>query len=152
MDHPADGALPKGFRVLYENEAFEDMIGPILFRDSDSDRVGAFRAEARHCNGWGFVHGGMLTAFADAALTGIENFHRDDPRAEGVVTVSLNCEFVASVKVGDWCECRGEVVRRGASLVFMQGRLVVAGTVVMTCSTVLKRVRKRPDGPAAATA
>ncbi len=143
MNHPAGSDTPPGFRVIYENERFEDMIGPILFRDSETERVGAFRAEPKHCNGWGSVHGGMLTAFADAALTGIDNFHRDDPRAEGVVTVSLNCEFVAAVQVGDWVECRGEVVRRGASLVFMQGRLTVDGKVVMTCSTVLKRIRKR---------
>ena len=143
MNHTAGSDAPPGFRAMYENERFEDMIGPILFRYSETERVGAFRAEAKHANGWGFVHGGMLTAFADAALTGIDNFHRDDPRTEGVVTVSLNCEFVASVKVGDWVECRGEVVRRGASLVFMQGRLTVDGKVVMTCSTVLKRIPKR---------
>lgn len=143
MNQPAGNAVPEGFRVIYENERFEDMIGPILFRDDDNSRVGGFRAEAKHANGWGTVHGGMLTAFADAALTGIDNFHRGDPRTEGIVTVSLNCEFIAPVRVGDWVECHGEVVRRGASLVFMQGRLNVAGKPVMTCSTVLKRIPKR---------
>jgi len=144
MDQQAGDGIPAGFRAVYENEAFEEMIGPILFRDDAGERVGGFRAEPKHCNGWGFVHGGMLTAFADAALTGIDNFHRDDPRTEGVVTVSLNCEFVSSARVGEWVECRGEVVRRGASLVFMQGRLAVGDRVVMTCSTVLKRIAKRP--------
>lgn len=147
MNHRVGDDTPAGFRVIYENEAFEDMIGPILFRDDEDGRVGAFRVEKKHCNGWGFAHGGMLTAFADAALTGIDNFHRDDPRAEGVVTVSLNCEFVASAQVGNWVECRGEVVRRGASLVFMQGRLTVGTRVVMTCSTVLKRVVKKGARP-----
>jgi len=146
MDQGDGAAASEGFRVAYENERFEDMIGPILFRDRDGERVGGFRAEAKHANGWGFVHGGMLTAFADAALTGIDNFHRDDPRAEGVVTVSLNCEFVASVRVGDWVECHGNVIRRGASLVFMQVRLTVGDRVVMTCSTVLKRIPKRHGG------
>jgi len=143
MNHLADGTTPPGFRVIYKNESFETLIGPIMFRDDENSRVGAFRAEAKHANGWGTVHGGMLTAFADAALTGIDNFHRDDPRTEGIVTVSLNCEFVAPASVGDWVECHGEVIRRGASLVFMQGRLTVAGKVVMTCSTVLKRIPKR---------
>lgn len=143
MNHPASPGVPPGFRMIYENERFEDMIGPIYFRDDATMRVGGFLAETKHCNGWGSVHGGMLTAFADAALTGIDNFHRDDPRTEGVVTVSLNCEFVAAVAKGDWVECHGEIVRRGASLVFMQGRLTVGDKVVMTCSTVLKRVRKR---------
>ena len=143
MNQPVGSAVPEGFRVIYENERFEDMIGPIMFRDDEGSRVGGFRAEAKHANGWGTVHGGMLTAFADAALTGIDNFHRDDPRTEGIVTVSLNCEFIAPVRVGDWVECHGEVVRRGASLVFMQGRLSVAGKAVMTCSTVLKRIPKR---------
>ena len=34
MNHTAGSDAPPGFRAMYENERFEDMIGPILFRDS----------------------------------------------------------------------------------------------------------------------
>lgn len=130
---------PKGFVDVFDNEPFETMIGPIFYRDADIKRVGGFRAQAKHANTWGIVHGGMLTAFADSALTGIDVYERNDD-GEGVVTVSLNCEFVGPTHIGDWVECHGEIIRRGKSIVFMQGRLTVGDRVVMTCSTVLKRI------------
>ncbi|MBT6205995.1 MAG: hypothetical protein HOI34_20175 [Rhodospirillaceae bacterium] len=55
-------------------------------------------------------------------------------------TVTLNCEFVSSAHEGDWLECHGEVIKRGRSMVFVQGRLVAGDKVVMTCSCVLKRM------------
>ena len=130
---------PEGFVDMFDNEPFESLIGPILYRDADGKRVGGFRVEPKHANTWNIVHGGMLTAFADSALTGID-FHGRDGTEEGVVTVTLTCEFVGPAHVGEWIECHGETVRRGKSMVFMQGRLTVGDRVIMTCSTVLKRV------------
>ena len=132
---------PPGFIEIFENEPFETLIGPILYCDAAGKRVGGFRAEAKHANTWGIVHGGMLTAFADSAMTGIDFYGRDDPD-DGVVTVTLNCEFVGPAQVGDWIECHGEVVRRGKSMVYVQGRLTVDDRVIMTCSTVLKRMSR----------
>lgn len=132
---------PPGFIEMFENEPFETLIGPVLYCDAAGKRVGGFRAEAKHANTWGIVHGGMLTAFADSALSGIDFYGRDDPD-DGVVTVTLNCEFVGPAQVGDWIECHGEVVRRGKSMVYVQGRLTVDDRVIMTCSTVLKRMSR----------
>jgi uncharacterized protein (TIGR00369 family) len=134
-DHP-----PAGFRVIYEGERFEDIVGPIYFRDADGKRVAGMRVQKKHLNGLKTIHGGMLTAFADAGLTGIDHYHREDPAAEAVVTVTLNCEFISSAREGDWLECHGDIVKRGRSMVFAQGRLVVGERVVMTCSCVLKRM------------
>jgi len=130
---------PEGFVDMFDGEPFETLIGPILYRDADGKRVGGFRAEQQHANTWNVVHGGMLTAFADSALTGIDFYGRDGS-VEGVVTVTLNCEFVGPAYVGEWIECHGEIVRCGKSMVFIQGRLTVKDRVIMTCSTVLKRV------------
>jgi uncharacterized protein (TIGR00369 family) len=131
---------PPGFRVLFEGDRFDTVIGPIYFRDHEGTRVAGLRVAKKHLNGLKTIHGGMLTAFADAGLTGIDHINRDDPKAEAAVTVSLNCEFVASAHEGDWLECHGDVVKRGRSLVFVQGRLVVGKKVIMTCSCVLKRM------------
>ena len=137
--HPMDP--PPGFIDVFDNEPFESLIGPVLYCDAAGKRIGGFRAQTKHANTWKIVHGGMLAAFADSALTGIDVYHRDDPD-EGVVTVTLNCEFVGPAHVGDWIECHGEVVRRGKSMVYLQGRLTVGERVVMTCSTVLKRMTR----------
>jgi uncharacterized protein (TIGR00369 family) len=130
---------PPGFYDPFEDEPFETLIGPILYRDADGKRIGGFRVQPQHANTWNIVHGGMLTAFADSALTGIDVYDRNNPD-EGVVTVTLNCEFVGPAYVGEWIECHGEIVRRGKSMFFIQGRLKVDDRVIMTCSTVLKRI------------
>ncbi|MBT5434810.1 MAG: PaaI family thioesterase [Alphaproteobacteria bacterium] len=135
-----DDNPPLGFRTIYDTDRFENVVGPIYFRDADGTRVAGLRVQKKHLNGLKTIHGGMLTAFADAGLTGIDQYHREDHRAEAVVTVTLNCEFVSSAHEGDWLECHGEVIKRGRSMVFVQGRLVAGDKVVMTCSCVLKRM------------
>ena len=60
---------------------------------------------------------------------------------ERVVTITVNCEFVAPVRLGDWVECRGEVTKLTRSLAFVRGAMTVDGETVMTCSTVPGRWR-----------
>src|SRR3712207_7856955 len=54
--------------TMFTDEAFEGMVGPFYYRaDGDGARC-AFRAEARHLNAGGRMHGGCLMTFADFAL------------------------------------------------------------------------------------
>ncbi len=140
-DGGRDDALPPGFAVLYADEPFEMHAGPHYFREHDGDLVAGLRARPVHANAGGVVHGGALTAFADSALTGfaLRDIDRD---AEWVATISLTCEFVAPARPGDWIECRGAVTRRTRSLVFVRGEMTVGETTIMTCSTVLRRLRR----------
>ncbi|MBC6439139.1 MAG: PaaI family thioesterase [Rhodospirillales bacterium] len=140
MDEDNPDNPPTGFHVIYDNERFENVVGPISFRNDENGRVAGRRVQRKHRNGLKTIQGGMLTAFADAGLTGIDWFYREDPKAEACVTGSLNCEFASSARLGDWLECPGDVVKRGRRMVFIQGRLVEGVTVVMTCFTVLKRI------------
>jgi len=47
---------------------FPHFAGPILEGLEDGRRIFAFRADARHINDRGVVHGGMLMTFADQAF------------------------------------------------------------------------------------
>ena len=91
------------------------------------------------------VHGGALLAVADSALTAfamdamaMDTIERGDER---VATITVNSEFVAPVRLGDWVECRGTVTKLTRSLAFVRGEMTVDGETVMTCSTVLRRWR-----------
>jgi uncharacterized protein (TIGR00369 family) len=106
----------------------------------------AFRAEARHMNGGGFIHGGCLMTFADYALFCIAE---DALKDTGSVTASLNAEFIDAAVAGDLIEATGEVVRAGASLVFIRGLVATAGRPLLNFSGIVKKVRRR-DGPAVA--
>ncbi len=130
-----------GWRQWSGSDPFEDLAGPFYTRNgTDGSVVSAFRAEKRHMNGIGFMHGGCMLTFADFCLFMIGREALKDSHA---VTVTLNGEFVGSVYEGDLVECRGDIVRAGGSLVFLRGLITTGDRTAMSFSGVVKKVRKR---------
>jgi acyl-coenzyme A thioesterase PaaI-like protein len=60
---------------------------------------------------------------------------------ESVVTITCNNEFLGPACAGDLVTGRGEVTRRGGSLIFTRAVLEANGKVILTSSAVLKRLR-----------
>jgi len=95
-----------------------------------------FRAEQRHCNPAGIVHGGMLMTVADmtagfctAMNAGIDKF---------MPTVNMTFDFVASGNVGDWIEGRSEIMKITRSLAFTTVDLSAAGNRLIRASCIMK--------------
>ena len=130
--------IPEGYRTLSGGSPAEDHIGPFFYRKSDAGLEMGFRAEDRHANAIGGVHGGVLLAFADYAVTMLAL----SGVRENCATVSLGSEFVSAARTGDWVEASGEVVRRTGSMTFVRGQLTVGDAVVLTFQAVLKRLKK----------
>ncbi len=130
-----------GWRTWDGVDPFEDQSGPFYFREDEAGRVtAAFRAEKKHMNGGGFMHGGCMMTFADYCLVAIANKELKDSRA---VTVSLNGEFVGPAAVGDLVEATGEVVKAGGSLLFVRGLISTGGRPMLNFSGVVKKIRPR---------
>ncbi|MEI9985419.1 MAG: PaaI family thioesterase [Aliidongia sp.] len=129
----------------WPGDHFEVHSGPYFFRRMpDGQMRCAFRAERKHLNGGGSVHGGCLLTFADHCLF---VFAQDALAESRGVTVSLNSEFVGPAFEGDLVEATGEVVRAGASLLFVRGMLTANGQPALTFSGVIKKIKRRPgDG------
>ena len=102
--------------------------------------VCAFRAEAKHMNGGGFMHGGCLLTFADYALFCIGE---DALRGHRSVTASLNGDFLDGAGVGELIEATGEVMRAGGSMVFIRGLISTGGRTLLSFSGIVKKVRRR---------
>ena len=135
----ADGAWADWH--VYGDDPFEDLTGPFYWRADDaSEVVCAFRAERRHMNGSGFMHGGCLLTFADYALFIIG---REALAGTGSVTASMNAEFVDAAREGDFIEARGEVVRAGASMVFIRGLVTTSGRPLLNFSAIVKKTKRR---------
>ena len=129
-----------GWKV-WSSDPFELLAGPFYSRETEDRRmVCAFRAEAKHMNGGGFMHGGCLMTFADYALFAIADKALMDT---GSVTASLNGEFIDSAQVGDLIEASGEVVRAGGSLVFVRGLVTTGGRPLLNFSAIVKKVRRK---------
>ncbi len=134
----------KGWR-RWSDDAFENLTGPFFFRIEDDGSVRcAFRAEKRHMNGGGAMHGGCMLTFADFCLFALSHPLRVSDGQNGpMVTISLNGDFVGPAYEGDLIEAQGEVVRAGGSLIFLRGLISTGGRPMMTFSGVIKKVRSR---------
>jgi uncharacterized protein (TIGR00369 family) len=130
---------PEGFKHYQGMSPAEDNVGPFFYRKVEGELQLGMRAAQKHANGNGAVHGGVLLAFADyaatmLALSGVK---------ETCVTISLNSDFLAGAKLGDWIDGSGEVIKRTGSLTFLRGQLAVDGEPVLTFQSVLRRLQKR---------
>ena len=94
--------------------AFEQSSGPFYERAMpDGRRVCAFRAEPRHMNGGGFMHGGCLLTFADSA------------------------------RPGELIEASGEITRAGHKTVFVRGIATADGRPVLSFTGIIKKMGRR---------
>jgi uncharacterized protein (TIGR00369 family) len=126
---------------LWSSDPFELHSGPFYSRKADDGSVVcAFRAERKHMNGGGFMHGGCLLTFADYALFAIAG---EALEGTGSVTASLGGDFIDACQEGDLIEATGEVTRAGGSLVFIRGTIATAGRPLLTFSGIVKKVRRR---------
>ncbi|HMO43187.1 MAG TPA: PaaI family thioesterase, partial [Phenylobacterium sp.] len=104
--------------------------------DPDGTFCCAFRAEKKHMNGGGFMHGGCIMTFADFSLFVIA---RQALEGQHSVTATFNGEFVGAVPLGSLVECTGEGVRAARSMVFVRGLITAGGENVMSFSGVIKK-------------
>jgi uncharacterized protein (TIGR00369 family) len=125
----------------YDSDPYEALTGPFYARRGDDGvMVCAFRAEKKHMNGGGHMHGGCMATFADYALFMIA----DEALANsGSVTASLNCEFVDGAQEGELIEARGDVVRAGGSMVFVRGLITASGRPITNFSAIVKKIRRK---------
>ena len=125
----------------YSGDPFEDLTGPFYCRtDEGGQVVCAFRAERRHMNGSGNMHGGCLLTFVDYAIFMIG---RDALIGSGSVTASMNAEFIDGSREGELIEARGEVVRAGGSMVFLRGLVTSGERPLLSFSSIIKKIRRR---------
>jgi uncharacterized protein (TIGR00369 family) len=124
-----------------ESDPFELHAGPFYTRRDETGRwVCAFRAEKKHMNGGGFMHGGCLATFADYAIF---MFAREALEGSGSVTASLNTEFLDGAQEGELIEASGEVTRAGGSMVFVRGIASSAGRPLLNFSAIIKKTRRQ---------
>ena len=122
-------------------DPFEERAGPFSDKElEDGSIVSAFRAEQRHMNGAGFMHGGCLMTFADSALFSIA--HPQMGGSHGV-TLHLTGDFLDPARVGQLIEARGEVVRAGGKTLFVAGKITADGRPVLRFDGIIRKVSGR---------
>jgi uncharacterized protein (TIGR00369 family) len=126
--------IPAGFTPLFRSSPFLDLLGPIYNQRTDTGLVIGLRAEEKHCNARGLVHGGVLSSLADVALGYNSAFAQEPPTP--IVTSSLTIDYAGTAKLGDWITIETDVQKVGKSLAFANCYFVVESVRIARASAV----------------
>lgn len=111
---------PAGFLADDGRGPFTRHNGPVYRKDDGSVVEVGLHVLDRHCNGMGFLHGGMISAFADGALAWA--VWREARRSS--VTVQLSLDFLDIVRLGDWLVARPVHVATTEDVVHVEADLI----------------------------
>lgn len=135
--------IPAGFAPSQGRGPFTAHNGPVYRHRADGDLRSGLLVLPRHCNGLGFLHGGMISAFADGALA----WAVWDARRRTSVTVKLTLTFHDIVREGEWLEARPVVSGGDDDVVSVQAELVKGGEVLAArADAVFRLLRRRTKG------
>ena len=140
--------IPEGFRVIERpRQTFMSLVGPTYIKQTSPEAtpILGLRAEEKHLNMRGIVHGGMLVSFADSALASALNHARQVPLS--LVTVSLTTDFVDAARLGDWIEAHVDVQKVGVRMAFANCYLQVGTKRILRASGVFAVVRSAVEPP-----
>lgn len=119
--------VPDGFELTHPRGPFTALNGPIWRKPGAPGDPPAFGLlpEARHTNGLGFVHGGMVATFLDSAMAQaiFETF------SVRLVTLELKVSYLHVAMKGRWCEARIALDPREENRVTAQADMISRGQV-----------------------
>jgi acyl-coenzyme A thioesterase 13 len=121
-------SIPEGFIPLPRSSPLLDLLGPVYCRGE------GLRADNRHANGRGTVHGGVLATLADIGMGYAMAFSSEPPLP--LITASMTLDYLGAVQVGEWIEVRLEHHKRGRQMAFATVSLQVEEKVVVRANAV----------------
>lgn len=130
-------SVPAGFAPEEGGNPFTVLIGPLYERAGDDGYAMGLHAGAQHANRRGVVHGGVLFSLADHTLGNMVWMANDN---RPCATISLNVDYVAGARAGQWLECRGRISRETRTMIFMKGEVLADGEMVMTATGIWKKL------------
>lgn len=132
---------PEGFAPHFRSSPLTDPWEPILSRIDPGEAVRlGLELRPAHCNGRGFVHGGLIAALADNAMglscalvagaleaPGAPAPTEDGAPRRGYLTVGLTVDYLATGRPGQWFEVRPRVIRVGRRMAFADALIEIDG-------------------------
>ena len=113
-------AIPEGFDRADCTPGFLDHGGPYYLGPAvDGVRVVGLRICPHHINYQDAAHGGVISTFADVALSHAV-YDAERPRL-APSTVTLNVNYLAGARLGDWLEARVRIDRLGGRMGYTSG-------------------------------
>ncbi|MEM5517441.1 PaaI family thioesterase [Henriciella sp. AS95] len=124
---PAESAaevdIPEGFELSKSRGPFTTHNGPVFRATGAGDLRCGIRVLDRHCNSMGFMHGGMVSSFADGALAWAV-WHATKKMS---VTLKLTISYFDTIRPGTWLEAHPEVISSEDGIVHVCADLLING-------------------------
>lgn len=127
-------AAPSDFEPARFAKGFLDRSGPYFLRRDPGGIVVGLRIDEGHLNYVGVVHGGVLTTFADVAMS--LQIHELEVPSLLPVTNSLTTNFLGAARLGDWLEAHTRIDQIGKRLAHTSGQIRRGDDLVMTMTGV----------------
>ena len=116
----SDANVPEGFIPAGFSPGFLDHGGPYYLRANEAGpRTVGLRILPHHINYQDAAHGGVISTFADVALSHAV-YDAERPRLTPS-TVTLTVNYLAGAKLGDWLEARVRIDRLGGRTAYTSG-------------------------------
>lgn len=122
-DLPAHLTVPDGFSLSDSKGGFTNHNGPVYMAAAEGDLRSGLYVLDRHCNGMGFLHGGMASAFADRALA----LAVWDATKRFSVTLKLTLQYYETVRLYDWLEAHPVVRSVEDGIIQVEADLLIRG-------------------------
>ncbi|MEL7216879.1 MAG: PaaI family thioesterase [Pseudomonadota bacterium] len=134
MDGQSD--IPSGFMAAQFSPGFLDHGGPYFLRDNDEGRpkIVGLRIEKHHINYRDAAHGGVISTFADVALSHAV-YDAERPRLSPS-TITLGVNYLHGAKLGNWLEAHVRIDRLGGRTAYTSGEILRGGEPVATMTGV----------------
>ena len=128
-------AIPQGFEPAGFTPGFLDHGGPYYLGPAvDGVRVVGLAVCPHHINYQDAAHGGVLSTFADVALSHAV-YDAERPRlAPSTVTLTVN--YLSGARLGDWLETRVRIDRLGGRTAYTSGGVWRGAEQIATMSGV----------------
>lgn len=128
MNQPEPYMTDDQLRAIFaglERHHLHAMFGVKVERAADGQAVARCTLGQNHMNILGSIHGGVYYVLLDvasycAALTVL-------PISANAATIDIHVSVLRPAKIGDEMELRGEVRKRGRSLIFLESQALVNG-------------------------
>jgi uncharacterized protein (TIGR00369 family) len=115
------------------------LVGPFWERRVDGDIQIGIVCDARHDNGRGNMHGGLLMTLADMGMGAAIRSAGDDFQC---ATVQLDVAFLQTVSIGDFVTTECRIQHKTNRMVFVSGALKTGEKTVASAQGVFKLLAK----------
>lgn len=134
----ADPSPPEGFSLHTRSSPVTKPWEPIYAKITPEAFHLALRLAEPHCNARGFAHGGVIAALADNAMGLTYGLNLGAPG--GIVTVSLNLDYIGSGQIGQWLEIAPRVLKASKTTGFVDALVTADGALVARASAVFRNL------------